>query len=435
MTKYVQEQDAWDRFVQDRLGEDAILVHVSQFSSDSRVYRAHDSMFKIRRLTPASIRGRTNSFEDEALILQHVSSVSGVPAVRSYARIGEWEQLELAPLPEICGYDPSFGRPLGSFKEFWSLVQVMKDLNRLGCSHGNFHWNKVGPNVEGGISGFGFGQAVIASPWRCAVRDLLGPWMGRRREEVSLLQRWPRVRGRAIGFVRRVKARLARELRRYLPRTGFVAPHDPHVSQSPFLQCARLQADPALNNLAEAWSLASLSRASAGSYYSLDVGGINFPGERPWILRWDRIRKHVDFTGKRLLDLGCNMGLLSIHAKLSGAASCLGVDAHKDILLAARLASRAFETEVEFRPLHLDDPSPWEDDLTGFDMVAALSVVNWVKDKARVWSFLAKQQEVLYEGHESGPEAERNLRWAGFTRILPLGSSERDRQMFYATRA
>lgn len=155
---------------------------------------------------------------------------------------------------------------------------------------------------------------------------------------------------------------------------------------------------------------------------------------RPWILRWERIRKNVVFKDKRLLDLGCNMGLLSIHAKLSGAAYCLGVDDDKDVLQAASLASQAFETGVEYRQLDLEDPSPWEEELHGFDIISALSVLHWVKDKERVWSFISKHKEVLYEGHESGQEAESNLRRAGFTRIIPLGRGERRREMFYATR-
>ena len=105
MLKYLQEQEAWDQFVLDSLGQNAILVSVSRFSSDCRVYRTNDAIFKIRRLTPASMRGRNNSFEDEYLIMQRLSSVTGVPAVRSYKRRGEWEQLEMELLPELCGID------------------------------------------------------------------------------------------------------------------------------------------------------------------------------------------------------------------------------------------------------------------------------------------------------------------------------------------
>jgi hypothetical protein len=433
--RYLQEQEAWDRFVRNSLGENAVLVSVSKFSSDCRVYRANDAIVKIRRFTPSSIRGRNNSFEDEYLIMQQLSSVPGIPVVRSYKRMGEWEQLEMELMPELDGYDPTFGNPHETFKDFWDIVHVTIQINRLGCSHGDLHWRNVGRNSEGGISVFDFDQACLASPWRCAVRDILGLGTCERRCEFSLFNRLRYVRG--IGFLLRALARLARELIMFVSRTGPSSTQGLHLAKSTFMQRAMLQADPALETLAEAWSLASLSKASAPdaaiAYYSIDIGGTNFPGERPWILRWERIRKNVDFKGKRLLEFGCNMGLLSIHAKLSGAAFCLGIDIDKDVLLAANLASRAFGTDVEYRPVDLGDSFRWEEELNGFDIVSALSVLHWIEDKERIWSFISRHNEVLYEGHESEQEAEGNLRRAGFTHIVALGTTERNRQMFYAS--
>lgn len=431
----MQEQDEWDQYIRDNVGGNAVLVSVSKFSSDCRIYRANDSIHKIRRLTPSSIRGRNNSFEDEYLIIQQLSSVTGVPVVRSYKRMGVWEQIEMEVLPELRGYDPTFGMPHEAFKDFWDIARVTVQLNRLGCSHGDLHWRNVGRNVAGGISVFDFDQACLASRWRCAMRDIWGLGTCERRSECSLFNRLRYVRG--IGFLLRAVAKLAKELIKFLSRTGPSSAQRNHPAQSPFMQRAMLQVDPALETLAEAWSIASRSKAAAPdvdiAYYSIDISGINFPGERPWIIRWEWIRRSIDFKGKRLLELGCNMGLLSIHAKLSGAAACLGIDVDKEILEAADLASRAFEVEVEHQLLDLDDVYPWEKELSGFDVVSALSVLHWVKDKKRVWSFIAQHKEVLYEGHESEHEAEVELRQAGFTHIVRLGTTERNRQMFYAS--
>jgi hypothetical protein len=279
--RYLQEQEEWDRFVLDYLGKNAVLVSVSRFSSDCRVYRANDSIFKIRRLTPASMRKRNNFFEDEYLIMQRLSSVPGVPAVRSYQRRGEWELLEMEPLPELFGIDQTFGRPSETFKDFWNVVRVTMHMNRLGCSHGDLHWSKVGKNVEGGISVFGFDQAGIAAPWRCAARDMLGFYKYGGRGGLSLLRRLPLLRGKAQEFYRRTKSNLVKKLTKFRPRTGPSSTTAPssgesiRIPKSISMQYAMLQADPALNTLAEAWSLAS-SKSSIGCYYSLDVGGINF---------------------------------------------------------------------------------------------------------------------------------------------------------------
>ncbi len=436
MERYSKEQEEWDRFIRDSIGQNAVLVSVSKFSSDCRVYRVNDSIFKIRRFTPSSMRGRNNSFEDECLVMRQLSAVTGTPAVRGYKRMDRWEQLELELLPELHGYDPTFGMPHETFKDFWSVIAVTLQINRLGCSHGDLHWRNVGRNVKGGISVFDFDQACLASPWRCVMRDLFGFGTCERRSEFSLFNRLRYVQG--VGVLLRAMVRLTKDVLAFLSRPHSSSLQRSRFAKSTFMQRVMLQEDLALKTLAEAWSIAARSKASAPdtdiAYYSIDIGGINFPGERPWILRWERIRKNLDFKGKRLLELGCNMGLLSIHAKLSGAAFCLGVDTDKDILLAANLASRAFGTNVEHRPVDLGDSFRWEEELNGFDIVSALSVLHWIEDKERVWSFISKHKEVLYEGHESEQEAEDNLRKAGFIHIVPLGTTERNRQMFYASR-
>lgn len=433
--RYVQEQVEWDQFIKNSLGERAFLVNVSKFSSDCRVYKTTEAVFKIRRLTPSSIRGKNNSLEDEYLILKQMESVMGVPKAHSYKRMGQWEQIEMELLPELHGYDPTFGMPHETFKDFWDVARVTLQMNRLGCSHGDLHWRNVGRNVQGGLSVFDFDQACMEHPLRCALRDMFGLGTCERRSEVSLLDRLQGVR--AVGPFLRSMAKLSNQLLKFILRTGSTVLQRDRLTQLTLTQRAGLQADPNLEMLAKAWGIAALSKASSPgvnvNYYSIDIGGINFPGERPWILRWERIRKNVDFRGKRVLELGCNMALLSIHAKLSGAAACLGVDEDKEIVEAADLASRAFGTDVVCRQLDLGDSFPWEEDLKGFDIVSALSVLHWIENKERVWSFIAKHKEVLYEGHESEQEAELSLRRAGFTHIVRLGTTERNRQMIYAS--
>jgi SAM-dependent methyltransferase len=210
----------------------------------------------------------------------------------------------------------------------------------------------------------------------------------------------------------------------------------PTSTKTPLKARVALLENANLNILAEAWDIAARSNASSPgmplAYYSLDICGINFPGERPWLLRWNIIRHKIDFKGKKFLELGCNLGLLATHAKLSGASTCLGLDIDHDIVQAASLVSRAFDVVVGFRQLNLDDPLQWEDEIGGYDIVSALSVMHWVKNKKRVRSFLGRHKELIYEGHEADIEAEENLRKIGFTQISSIGQSERGRRVFHA---
>lgn len=434
--RYLEEQKEWDDVVVRVAGPDARLLSASANSSDCRVYRTPSAVYKMRRVTPASCRMRLNWLEDEFLLLQRLTSIPAIPTARTYQRFEDWEFIEMDPLPQLRGYDPTFGRPKETLRDFLAVIRLTLRINRLGCSHGDLRAANVGRNVEDGLSAFDFDQAQRAHPIRCMLRDFCGLAAGTSRGKVSLLDRARDVRGiggflRAIGAAGRVAVSAVAALYR-----GPVHTRGPAIST--LTKRATLQNDPALVSLARAWELAAGSQASSPglqlAYYSLDVGGINFPGERPWVLRWNSLRTNVDFKGKRFLELGCNVGLLSIHARLHGAAKSVAVDVDPDILKAAANAASGFGTEVQFRQLDLNSIDQSDLDPNQFDIVSALSVMHWVKHKERAWSFLSRFRELLYEGHEPEEEAETLLRKAGFTQVIRLGVTERNRQIFLAQR-
>jgi 2-polyprenyl-3-methyl-5-hydroxy-6-metoxy-1,4-benzoquinol methylase len=150
-------------------------------------------------------------------------------------------------------------------------------------------------------------------------------------------------------------------------------------------------------------------------------------------MRWHPIAKAIDFHGKRVIELGCNLGLLSIQAVLAGASAAVGADINAGVVEAARLAALAFgATTASFRTLNFDSDSRWEATLGDGDVVAALSISYWVKDKARFWRYLARFPEILFEGHESLSETLDNLAHHGFSCVRELGYTERHRMLFHA---
>lgn len=432
---YQQEQNEWDHFVAQELGAEANLLSVSVISSDCRIYAVNGVVSKIRRFTPASIRGRLNSLEDECLLLNTMKPIPGIPKPIRYKRLGPWEMLQMTAIPSLPIYDPTFGRPRESLKDFLEVVKFAWSINKLGCSHGDFNFQNMGRNTEGSLSVFDFDQATIANPVQCWLRDFLGIGNLARHTDLSLFWRarnvqiiWPLIR--ALGLIRTAMVVV---IRKYQSIRGL-----PALVESSLKARVALLEDESLNILADAWDIAARSNASSPgkplAYYSIDINGVNFPGERPWLLRWHSIRNKIDFKNKKFLELGCNLGLLATHAKLSGASVCLGLDIDQDIVEAASLAARAFDADVQFRQLNLDSTTEWEAQLEGYDIVSALSVMYWVKNRERVWTFLGKHKEVIYEGHESDEEAEQNLRKIGFTKISCIAQSERGRRVFHATR-
>jgi 2-polyprenyl-3-methyl-5-hydroxy-6-metoxy-1,4-benzoquinol methylase len=193
-------------------------------------------------------------------------------------------------------------------------------------------------------------------------------------------------------------------------------------------------ADPKLKKLLDAWKLAQKSNASAPAlplaYYAIDFEEYHFPGERPWNERWNRFESITDYSGKTILELGCNMGLLSIHLlKEARAAKCIGVDHDKKILESAKLISEVFGVDPVFMQINFDSNKNWESELLShnINIVFALNVLNWVNDKDRLLKFLSNFPEVIFEGHDTTEVERKRFRQIGFNTIEEIGYSERER--------
>jgi SAM-dependent methyltransferase len=224
--------------------------------------------------------------------------------------------------------------------------------------------------------------------------------------------------------------RFARRVQRYWYGYGWRKP--PELAPLP------LDASPQFALIHRAWQLATRSPANQVGlcYYSLSFEGVSLPGERAWERRWELLHRAVVWQGARVLDLGCNLGLLATSALLAGAEDALGVDNDPGLLAANQLVQRAFGVRYRTVQRDFNDPHPWENELAAFrpTVVVALSVLNWVGDQARFLRFLSRFGTVLFEGHDSDVAEQERLERAGWTEIALLGRSEHGRALFRARR-
>jgi hypothetical protein len=257
-----------------------------------------------------------------------------------------------------------------------------------------------------------FDRAIVGKGWTPALAD----WVGISSSGLSPNPYWKLVLftliPKAQSGGRRVRARLK------------------HVTA---FEKRPLAAD--LKLLESAWEIAERSAANAPgqglAYYALTYKHWHFPGERPWYLRWHAIRRRVALEGKRVLDLGSNMGLLPTFALLHGAESAVGVDADADVLRAAAMIAQAFEVSPKFRQLDLNEVPSWEEELFGADIVVAMSLLEWLHDDRRLLNFLGCHREVIYEGHDPVEFELARLKSAGFTKREILIETERGRFLAY----
>ena len=131
------------------------------------------------------------------------------------------------------------------------------------------------------------------------------------------------------------------------------------------------------------------------------------------------------------------MGLLSSFSLLHGARAASGIDIDPTIIQSARLIAEALDVSPAFSRLDLASMEDWESQLPPADIVAAMSLIHWLKPEVqtRVLAFLGRHQELLYEGHDSLAIETQRLRSVGFNSIEVLSSTERGRLLLYARKS
>jgi hypothetical protein len=356
-------------------------------------------------------------------LLRRCRGLVGVPEALELIEDAHHHTLVLQRVP---------GRPLSALEPGWSgfarlmlrLIRLVWAMARRGVRHNDLRPENVLVAPDGGVHLVDFDQASTGGFTECLLAGLGLPVGGA-----------PVCNGLLAPLRERIQARLSPRLVRVLRRR-------PLRTRACALPPLPTDSGVTVRALHEAWRIAADANASspgrAIAYYELEFDGLRLPGERPWTGRWRSLRRVTTFRDRRVLELGCNMALLATFAlKEAGAHAALAVDRDPAILAAAAKVALAFEVQPQFQQVDFDRDVGWEDQLEAFapDVVAALSVLHWVQDKARLLAFLGRFDEVIFEGHDSSRIERSRLRRAGFTEIELVDTSERGRPILRARKS
>lgn len=185
--------------------------------------------------------------------------------------------------------------------------------------------------------------------------------------------------------------------------------------------------------LSKAWSIYT-GGGHGLPYYSLQADGKNYRGDRPWNLRWNILKDAVDYEGKRVLELGCNAALTSTFLKTyCGAESCMAVDMpiHRlkkkkmeKLYVAAELIREAYDArDVTIKPVDLDEENYEEILGYEYDVIFCMSLLNWIKDKPRLMTYLSHFDHVIFEGHAKDLVEINRFAKHGFHNYEKLGTT------------
>ncbi len=148
----------------------------------------------------------------------------------------------------------------------------------------------------------------------------------------------------------------------------------------------------------------------------------------------------ADFDGKSVLDLGCNIGQMSLYAAGQGASAVLGVEYDKDAFIEAMdIRDQKNLATLRYKLDDLDNPLFWHH-IERHDTVLLLSVID-TKELENRFGILSracmKCKDVLYlEGHGNQPRAkyfQYILHNTDFTQIEHIGCYE-GRDLFRCSR-
>jgi len=124
-------------------------------------------------------------------------------------------------------------------------------------------------------------------------------------------------------------------------------------------------------------------------YHSFDIYNFHVQGQRNPVKRLEKIKPFYDFTGKKVLDLGCNTGGMLFHS--SEIQKGVGVDYDQNCINSCNLFKErlCLGCDLEF----------YKEDLNGFnyntfcnknqfqpDIVFLLSIGSWVKEWKRLYT-------------------------------------------------
>jgi predicted Ser/Thr protein kinase len=387
--------------IEQQLGSDFSLLTETPYSQGTcRLYANATQVIKVNRGNAAI--GKSLSLEEEALILQELVGIRGVPTNPRFERREGYQTLSMDRFDGVA-LDVYLKEHPGRavwYRCFADLSTILSTMHARGIVHRDLYARNVLVNSNGQAQLIDFDQATTGASG-----------------------------AENVDFVR------TESNSRDIPPAW--ATLDCLLTELKI----RDEYNEAVEKMRRAWKIAAASDASSPNaeiaYYDFQFGPEHFRGERPWRDRWNIIAPAIteDVRGQRVVELGCNMALLGLHCKLAGAREVVCVDHSPSILEAGKLLAESAGVSIEFLHGDLNAVSFCEQLIECRpDVLIAFSVVHWLNDLAGVESLFRSVRTLYFEGHGKQSEEITWLKQLGFGQAKVLGFTERLRPILVAQR-
>ena len=383
--------------------------------SSSRVYFCDNIIFKISLKNVRSInKSKLNNLFSEYKILKKLKDLKFTPQVKSYSSFKEFEVLRLY---RINGHELKFSELINPII-FGRLIKCIYILAKKGISHNDLLPRNIIVSKNNKISLIDFDQASSENFFKAILMSYFFIFFRQKKYyKNNLLNMFK------YFLTKKISNETIVRFKRFFYPSYFTLPNKKNLKSDE------------LKKLLQAWKIAAKSNASSPginiAYYSFDFEGVHFPGERGWKERWKILNNITNFNKKKILELGCNMGLLSSHIKFHNpSCKILGIDHDKNIIKSAKIISEALNVDCNFKCVDIDKDIE-KNEYKNFDIIFCLNVLNWVKNKSKLLNFLKNSKELIFEGHDNYKTEKARLRSIGFKKIKLVINTERNRPLIH----
>lgn len=168
--------------------------------------------------------------------------------------------------------------------------------------------------------------------------------------------------------------------------------------------------------------------SKSGWYYKFDLNGEYFHGTRDWNERWELIANAVSYEGKKVLELGSNIGICSTFlAKYMPIESTCAVEHSVRFTKKCEEIQRIFGVKYPVYVLDLDKHAYERILGKDYDIVICMSLYHWVHNKDRFMKYLSHFDKIVYEGHDSKEIEIARFAKVGITHYRLLGYGKKHR--------
>ena len=429
-------EEKWNEVLLDaNLDPDVIeFLAESKYDPYRRVYRDRKYCYKVIFEGEISSSFRQNDLEQEYMALMKCLGVQGIPIPVKFYKSSMADIMITQYLPGVR-LDQSNIADISTWHVMKGLARINYQLAMKGIIQNDMQIDNILISNSGAVYLVDFDQAIDTGRVKALARSFFGINIGGGPVNKSMP-------GTLLVFVKRKVPGTMKILDKIIntlvniKRTIFGKRYANDISHN--MPPLGEGASDSSKLMFIAWKMAQQSNASSPgrlqAYYALEYQGYLYPGERSWDDRWEALRNITDYSDKRILELGCNMGLLSGYLiKYEGAKESLAVDTDEKIVEAAELINRAMQVKVDYAVVDFDSKDSWEEDLISYkpDLVFALNVLNWVNDKDRFLKFLGSFDALIFEGHDSLEVESKRLKAVGYNKISVVTRTERNREVLF----